>query len=483
MNGEAKHEENEVRNDTERETSEDFSNEKNNSSLIVNGNEKQGVSAEVGASHREEENSEDTKTTEENPVEAAAPEPEENSGEQLSVVDITTSKNLDMQINEVNDQLMSHEESVVFEINSNDDDGPPRLHLETPERERTSSPAQEEEEKEAEEEEFTAASAENEDIIYEDCMQVLHELCEERDIASQHSSQLHMKLAEYLSKKSRDDTQLEWEMLVTEQLQEYEKYMNILTDMKHQLTTDSEAAQQQAEELRLQSQEKVDKVENEWQEFVALKRHIAMTVLSRCLGKQASQAKVESTLAAEQRRQDELIKLRLKHIKLKMKIRRLEAELRDEEEHGRDPLQVQFEQLQAARLEQRKQAEKQSEESLKLQNKISSSLEVLSNIKEKLFWNQMEVQSKREQLAQVEAMVARKRDLLTRTKQARNNLQRDNLRLKECQGLLGNRVLLRDFENTVDASDHLEEQLENLKCRRAEIAFSCGRWKKKLETT
>lgn len=79
--------------------------------------------------------------------------------------------------------------------------------------------------------------------------------------------------------------------------------------------------------------------------------------------------------------------------------------------------------------------------------------------------------------------MARKRDLLTRTKQARNGLQRDNLRLKECRGLLGNRVLLRDFEDTVDASDHLEEQLENLKGRRAEIDFNCGRWKKNLETT
>lgn len=89
----------------------------------------------------------------------------------------------------------------------------------------------------------------------------------------------------------------------------------------------------------------------------------------------------------------------------------------------------------------------------------------------------MEVQAKREQLAKVEAMVARKRELLSGTRQARNGLQRDNLRLKEHRGLLGNRVLLRDFEDTVDASDHLEEQLEDLKCQQAEIVFSCGRWK------
>lgn len=109
---------------------------------------------------------------------------------------------------------------------------------------------------------------------------------------------------------------------------------------------------------------------------MALKQDIAVTVLSQSLGKQAAQAKVESAMAAEQLRQDQLIKLRIKHIKLRAKIHRLEAELRDEDECGRDPLQLQFEQLQAERLEQKKHIEKQSEESLKLQKKISSSLEV-----------------------------------------------------------------------------------------------------------
>lgn len=117
-------------------------------------------------------------------------------------------------------------------------------------------------------------------------------------------------------------------------------------------------------------------VEGEWRSFTALKQDVAVTVLSRRLGKQAAQAKVESALAAEQLRQDELIKLRLRHIKLMAKIDRLEAELQEEEERGRDTLQLQFEQLQVVRLEQKKHMEKQSEESLKLQNKISSSLEV-----------------------------------------------------------------------------------------------------------
>lgn len=92
----------------------------------------------------------------------------------------------------------------------------------------------------------------------------------------------------------------------------------------------------------------------------------------------------------------------------------------------------------------------------------------------------MEVQTKREKLAEVEATLARKRALLTGIKKSLNNLQRDNQRLRERCGLLGNMVLLRDFEDTVDANDLLEKKLEKLKGRQAEIAFISRRQRKKL---
>nr|XP_046237176.1 coiled-coil domain-containing protein 96 [Scatophagus argus] len=444
--------ENEVKNDIEKVVSTDPSSEKDISPIIINRLE--GVSA---ADHNEE-NAENMKANEVPVEKAATSEPEENSGYAVS----STNEDLIVKINEVKEQPVPHEVSV---------------HHKTPETENIS-PTQEEED-EAEEGEPTAARADKEDISYGEYMQLLQVLCEERDKASQHSSRLQMELAEYFHKKARDDGRVERELSVSEQLQEYEEHIKILSDLKQQLTSDSETAQQQEEELSLQSQERLNKVEDEWRMFLALKQDVAVTLLYRCLGRQAAQAKVESILAAEQLRQDKLIKLRLKNIKLGRRIQRLEAELREGEEHARDSLQLQFEQLQAERMELKRHIDKQNEESLKMQRKISSSLEVLSNVKEKLFWKQKEVQTKREQLAEVEATVAMKKDILARTKQTRNSLQRNNLKLMERCGLLGNRVLLRDFEDTVDASNHLEEQLGNLKDQQAEIIFKCGRWKKK----
>lgn len=110
--------------------------------------------------------------------------------------------------------------------------------------------------------------------------------------------------------------------------------------------------------------------------MLALKREATTSALSHRLGKKVAQAKVDGLLAEEQLRQDELIRLRLHNIKLKTRIHRLEARLRDGEELARDPVQVQYERLQAERLQKKKQAEKVNEEALKVERKISGGLEV-----------------------------------------------------------------------------------------------------------
>lgn len=86
--------------------------------------------------------------------------------------------------------------------------------------------------------------------------------------------------------------------------------------------------------------------------------------------------------------------------------------------------------------------------------------------------------AKREQLAELEATMARRRDVLGRTKQVCERLQRDNQRLKEERGLLGNTALLQDLGDTLDASRLLEERLENLREVRAELFLRAGRGKK-----
>ncbi|XP_051500619.1 coiled-coil domain-containing protein 96 isoform X2 [Myxocyprinus asiaticus] len=105
----------------------------------------------------------------------------------------------------------------------------------------------------------------------------------------------------------------------------------------------------------------------------------------------------------------------------------------------------------------------------------------ISHVKEKLNFLQMENEAKRTHLAEAEALVAHKRDVLTRTRQARDSLRTDNLKLQQRCGLLGNTTMLRDFEEKVDTSEFLQHRLEMLKRRHAELILKCAGVKQKIE--
>lgn len=229
MDGEK--EENEAKNETEEEVAADLSNQEDISLITVHGHE--GVRAEMVASDHDEDIVTGTK-------EAATSEPEGLA------VDIT-------------DQPVSHKEGGVLEINSNRDNETPGLNVRTPEGEEDISASQEEQNK-AEAEEPTAASVDEEDITHEEYVRLFKQLSEEKDKASQHNSQLHTKLATFFSKKAPDDGHLEKEQPVWEQRQEYDKNIQILSELKQQFSAESGKAQKRAEELGLICQEKLDKV-------------------------------------------------------------------------------------------------------------------------------------------------------------------------------------------------------------------------------
>lgn len=181
--------------------------------------------------------------------EAITSGPEDTSGNAVG----STASNKD-----VTEQPVSHQESVVFDIDVDDhDDGTSRLNLETPEREEDGSTRGEEEE----EVEQTADSADQGGhASYEEHLRLHQELCEERDEAIAHGAQLQSRLAEHFRRNAPDEGRLERGPLESEQLEGYESHLHLLSEMRRRLGATSESAQQQAEQLRLQCQEKQEKV-------------------------------------------------------------------------------------------------------------------------------------------------------------------------------------------------------------------------------
>uniref|UniRef100_A0A2C9M4A6 CCDC113/CCDC96 coiled-coil domain-containing protein n=1 Tax=Biomphalaria glabrata TaxID=6526 RepID=A0A2C9M4A6_BIOGL len=120
-------------------------------------------------------------------------------------------------------------------------------------------------------------------------------------------------------------------------------------------------------------------------------------------------------------------------------------------------------------------------ELLKLRKKITSTVQVLTHLKEKLQFVQGANTEQKSELQEVEASLAQSRDVLSRTKQARDALRIDNQKLRQNSGLLGNEPLLRDFESQKDEASLLVSQIEKLQMKHAEMTLSCNHVRQKID--
>ncbi|KAM4708583.1 cilia- and flagella-associated protein 184 isoform 2-T2 [Discoglossus pictus] len=311
-------------------------------------------------------------------------------------------------------------------------------------------------------------------------------LASERDKMKQQNYQLQNKLYEYFRRKKSDDTRPENEKHTAELEQRYQKYMSTLVELRKQHTIVTTWRQQQAEELKARCQEMVNRVDQEWKAFQDYKRKLTLFGVGY-KGKGKPHAlpsavhAVEQLQAREERKEKDVILVRLENIKLKNQIHHIESIVRAKEELAEGLHLIDFEQLKIENQTYNEKIEERNEELLKLRKKITNTVEVLTHFKEKLDFVQEENEEQRERLREVEAHVGHKRDILTKTKQARDNLRMDNLRLKQQCGLLGSKVLLRDYEDKVDITEEMSQKLEGLKRHHAELTLSTKGIIKKID--
>ncbi|XP_073430632.1 cilia- and flagella-associated protein 184 isoform X2 [Dendrobates tinctorius] len=324
----------------------------------------------------------------------------------------------------------------------------------------------------------------HEEQIREELIQQYHALVQERDKILQHNAQLQHKLYEYFRKKRGEETRLETtSKRASDQEQRYLKYLTSLEEMRRRYKEEAVLHQEQMEELRAQCQDIVSKVDKEWQAFQEQKKISLCSLSKQGAGKHAASSliqEVDLLQSREERKEKEVIQVRLENIKLKNHIYRYESTLRSKEELAEGLHLIDFEQLKIENQTYNEKIEERNEELLKLRKKITNTVQVLTHVKEKLQFVQAENQEQKEKLMEVEALVGNKRDILTKTKQARDNLRMENLKLKQKCGLLGNKVLLRDFEDKVDAAEELRQTLENLKRQHAELTLSSKGLEKKI---
>eukprot|EP00061_Rhincodon_typus_P017876 g46787.t1 len=230
--------------------------------------------------------------------------------------------------------------------------------------------------------------------------------------------------------------------------------------------------------------------------------------------------------------------IRFQTIKMKNKLKYYEYQLKAKEELAGGLNLIDYEQLKIENQSYGEKIEERNEEVTKMRKKIAVTIGVMTHIKEKLEYVEAENIEKKTQLMDLEAIVAQvsgwgwtgatgevlsvgklgidyfhvsikhsldryswcdgksnslillqqyssgstsKREILTKTKQARDRVRAANFKLKEKCGLLCNKVLLRDYEDNVDTSDRLQQKLEVLKRQHADLTLDSYGIKKKIE--
>ncbi|XP_032042821.1 coiled-coil domain-containing protein 96 [Aythya fuligula] len=223
------------------------------------------------------------------------------------------------------------------------------------------------------------------------------------------------------------------------------------------------------------------RAEEQWEAFQHRKKALALRALGNRLGGRAAAVQVvDGVLVKEQVKERAVREVRVENIKVKLEIQNLEAVLKAQGELLKGQS---FADLAYMKKENQKLVEKFDDlcgEILKLKAQVSTAVHILSHYREKLRFVEAENQVREAELMDIDILLSQKRDFLTRKKQARDRLRANTLKLQQKRGLVGNEVLLWDFEEKVDTLELLRQQLETLKCHHTGLILTRREIRKKV---
>eukprot|EP00198_Chlamydomonas_reinhardtii_P008090 XP_001697427.1 flagellar associated protein [Chlamydomonas reinhardtii] len=183
-------------------------------------------------------------------------------------------------------------------------------------------------------------------------------------------------------------------------------------------------------------------------------------------------AQLEADDAAKE---EEVQRVRLKNIHLTNQLRRIEQTLRQKEELAEGLHLIDFEQLKIENQSLNEKIEERNEELLKLKKKTTTTVQILTHVREKLQFIEKENAALDSALNQLEAELADKRDRLGRAKAERDTLRAKGRKIKESGSNITSPQLLDDIEVQKEKREVLMGSIEEAQQHYAELSESIQR--------
>jgi len=290
------------------------------------------------------------------------------------------------------------------------------------------------------------------------------------------------KLADYFKRKKTDEEKKKPSDEETNDLEI--KYFGLIksVDVVNQELADQKADyKEKIDDLDDKKGSKLTSVTDEWESLLSRKREVVKKCVFARSGAKITSKEIDQMEELERRKNDELSKARLEFIKLKNKKEAREFELQQREQLGEGLHMIDYEQLKIENQTYNEKVEERNEDLLKFNAKINSTVQVLTHLKEKLFFVVNQNAEMGNELNKMEQKSNVTRDKLGKAKMARGRIQRDNTSLQGSMGLLGKMDLLYDFEDKIESTKDMAPHLEKLKAKYAALGKENKIIKKKMQ--
>jgi hypothetical protein len=295
--------------------------------------------------------------------------------------------------------------------------------------------------------------------------QLLQEARETKDLLNAQNSALQKALVPFLQRKAEGGGQKEEKGNHVENEKRYYDALANVIEERNKL----QRAQAQYDRIAMDLQGRLDEKEfkaNEIHEsFRDFKREIAKGAENSRTGKPIPKKIIQQFEITEAKKDQDVEKVRLKNINLRTHLRKLEHQLRAKEQLAEGLHLIDFEQLKIENQTLNEKIEERNEELHKLRKKTTTTVQVLTHIKEKLQFVQVENQSLKRELAKLDTELTKERDALTKAKRERDSLRGDNSNLKQKQGFVNSDLLVQDFEQRKVDMTQMHTRLIELKDR------------------
>ena len=229
-------------------------------------------------------------------------------------------------------------------------------------------------------------------------------------------------------------------------------------------------------DLRMRLEEKDKRAMRLEDEYAMFKEEVIKMAEYSRTGKGIPNHVVNEVNLMEDEKEIEKSKVRSRNIHLQHQLKDLESRLKQKEELAEGLHLIDFEQLKIENQSLNEKIEERNEELLKLRKKTTTTVQVLTHLKEKLQFVQKKNNILDSELGDLDMQLSSKRDKLQKEKQSREKARDDIMKLREKSGLVTDPVLLQDVDKQKQKREFLANKVEELQQKylklEAEMTFT-----------